>query len=261
MSKILVIGDVHLKPKQPLNRMKWLGRYIVDEKPDIVVQIGDFGDFESLSSYDKGKKSFEGRKYSDDIKSVIDGQIELFKPINEYNTLLRSKKLKQYKPRMVMLGGNHDQGRINRAINDDRKLEGTISVQDQRFTEFGWEYSPYKEIIELEGIYFSHHFQKGLMDSPISGNTATLGGNILKEMKDNAFQGHAHYLSIANSVLPSGRKIWGGSVGCYFEHEVDYVSKRAQQEWWRGLVMLNYYDKEIKDISLVEISTIRREYK
>lgn len=241
--------------------MDWLGKLIVEEKPDIVVQVGDFGDFPSLSSYDKGKKSFEGRKYADDVRAVIEGQTRLFKPINEYNKQLRIKKLKKYQPRMVMLGGNHCEGRINRAINEDRKLEGTISIEDQKFEDFGWEYSSFKDIIEIEGIYFSHYFTKGLMDSPISGNTSTLGGNILKEMKDNAFQGHTHYLSIANSVLPNGRQIWGGSVGCYFEHSVDYVSKRAQAEWWRGVVMLSTSNKEIRDIDLIHISTLKKEYK
>ena len=261
MKKILLIGDVHLAPKQDMSRMTWLGKYIVDEKPEIIVQMGDFGDYPSLSSYDKGKKSYEGRSYAADVKSVIVGQELLLGPLSQYNNSLKKAKTKQYKPRKIMLGGNHDEGRISRAINEDRKLEGVIGIEDQRFADFGWEYSPYKEIINVEGVYLSHHFSRGLLDKPVTGNTATLGGNILKEMKDNAFQGHCHVYSVVNSILPTGRKIWGGSIGCYFEHSVDYVSRKAQDEWARGVLMLNIEDNEIQDLSWISLSTIKREYK
>lgn len=55
-SKILIIGDSHSKPSVSNRRFDWLGKLIADEKPQLVVDLGDFGDMESLSSYDKGKK-------------------------------------------------------------------------------------------------------------------------------------------------------------------------------------------------------------
>lgn len=62
--RILVIGDTQIKPDVDLSYMTAVGRYIADKQPDVVVHIGDSIDFPSLSSYDKGKKSFEGRRLS-----------------------------------------------------------------------------------------------------------------------------------------------------------------------------------------------------
>ena len=60
--KVLVIGDTHDSPDIPKDRFYWIGKHIKNTKPDYVVQIGDFGSFDSLSFFQKkGKK---GKKKS-----------------------------------------------------------------------------------------------------------------------------------------------------------------------------------------------------
>lgn len=260
MSKILVIPDSHATPGISNDRFEWLGNLISEIRPDKIVNIDDMADMPSLCSYEKGKRSFEGRRYWKDVQSVIDAQTRLFAPINRLNQSLKSAKKKLYKPELHLTIGNHTH-RIDRATQLDPVLHGTISIDDLKLKEFGWNVHPYKEIVEIDGIYFSHFFTKGLMDGTISGSTHTLAANILKEMKDNAVCGHSHLLSLANSVLPSGRKVWGISVGCYFDHKVDYVSTKAQSEWWRGVVVLDVHNREIKDIGLISLETIKKEYK
>ena len=56
-----VLPDVQAKDGNDFNFLSCIGRYIVDKKPDVIVCLGDFADMESLSSYDVGKKSFEGQ--------------------------------------------------------------------------------------------------------------------------------------------------------------------------------------------------------
>ena len=73
MKKHLVIGDTQVKPGISLAYLSWIGKYIVDKRPDVIVMIGDFADMPSLSSYDTGKKSFEGRTYKADIRAAIKG--------------------------------------------------------------------------------------------------------------------------------------------------------------------------------------------
>ncbi len=43
--------------------------YAIEKKPDRIICIGDFWDFPSLSSYDVGRKSFEGRTYLADVEA------------------------------------------------------------------------------------------------------------------------------------------------------------------------------------------------
>jgi len=61
----------------------------------------------------------------------------LLKPLWEFNLNARATKHKQYVPRLVMTLGNHE-NRINKAVENDAKLEGAISIDDLAYTNFGW---------------------------------------------------------------------------------------------------------------------------
>src|ERR1035437_3365549 len=64
----LIIPDCQVHSGVPTQHLEWVGKYIAQKRPDVIVCIGDFADMPSLCSYDKGKKSFEGRRYVLDIE-------------------------------------------------------------------------------------------------------------------------------------------------------------------------------------------------
>lgn len=258
---ILIIPDSHAEPgrdghKTDNSRFKYLGNLIVEKQPEIIVNLGDMADMPSLSLHDIGRKSFEGRRYQDDIDAAIDAQDKLFEPITAYN---RSKKNK-YSPRWVYLQGNHE-FRINRAVELDRKLERLIEWEKDLLTEdFGWETYPYKEIVDIEGIAFTHHFTAGRMDKPIGGINQARA--ILNKMHMSSVQGHSHIRDIAFDVDATGKEMFGLVAGCYFEQEMSYASKREQQQWWRGITMLKGVDKGTPgDIEFISLKTIKKEYR
>ena len=51
--KLLIIPDAHAEPNYDNDRFTWLGNLIFEEKPDVVVCLGDWFDMASLSSHDK----------------------------------------------------------------------------------------------------------------------------------------------------------------------------------------------------------------
>ena len=115
--KICIVADTQAKPNVSLEYMKWIGKYIFDKKPDIVVHIGDAYDFESLSSYDKGKKSFEGRRLKADIEAG-----------NESMRLLLAEFQKDgYNPRLVFCTGNHE-SRFDRLADEMPELDGFVGT-------------------------------------------------------------------------------------------------------------------------------------
>ena len=57
----MVIPDVQCKEGVDISHLEWIGKYAAEKKPDVIVCLGDFADMPSLSTYDIGKKSFEGR--------------------------------------------------------------------------------------------------------------------------------------------------------------------------------------------------------
>src|SRR5690606_5376795 len=96
----------------------WVGNYIAAKKPDVIVMIGDWYDMQSLSSYDKGMLSAEGRR----VKADIDAGDAALEILESY-----IKSGKGYKPRKVVTLGNHED-RINRFVNTHPEFDGYIGT-------------------------------------------------------------------------------------------------------------------------------------
>ena len=226
--KICVIPDCQVKPGVPLDHLTWLGRHIAKKRPDYVVCIGDFADMPSLSSYDKGKKSFEGRRYTKDIQSVHTAMALLMEPIRAEQA---RRIYKKWHPRFVLTLGNHEH-RISRAIENQAELEGLISIEDLKYEEFGWEVYPFLEVVELEGIAFSHYFTSGVMGRPI-GNARQL----LQKKAMSCVQGHLQHRDIAYMQRANGEQMTGLFTGSFYQHHEDYLGPQGNSHY-RGAWML-----------------------
>ena len=253
----LVIPDPHAVPGVPNDRFDWLGRLIVDRKPEKIICLGDFADMESLSSYDRGKKSFEGRRIIKDIEVTIDAQDRIFRPLKEYNEQRRKNKEKQYKPDFYLLGGNHDEGRIEKAVQASPELDGLITLSHLCYDTYNWCYVPYREPIVIDGIAYCHHFPTGVSGEPISGEY--LARSLLMKNHMSSTVGHSHILNIAHSSRSDGKRMWGLSAGCYFEHTPEFAKDTAKF-WWRGLVHKHNVVDGDYDLELLSIESIKRAY-
>lgn len=149
MSKVLVLPDVQAKPGDDFTFLNKIGRYLVEKKPDTVVCLGDFADMPSLSSYDVGKKSFEGRRYLADIEAAKDAMCAFLSPLWEFNAKAKKNKEKQYHPRMVMTLGNH-----------------CLPPDTEVLTYTGW--VPITEVTEEMSVASMDSNRKLKWDSPLS---------------------------------------------------------------------------------------------
>lgn len=253
-----MVPDSHSKPNISNRRYTWLGKFIADRQPDVVVNIGDWYDMESLSSYDKGKKSFEGRSYKADIE-VGNEAIRLVEAeIEKLNKQLRAAKKKLYKPLKVSLLGNHEQ-RIERAINEQRELDGTIGYTDFEFEKYGWDLIPYLKPIFIEGIAFAHYFPTGVMGRPVSGETPAL--KLLRTQFSSCVMGHVHTRDFAERTGSNGRRLGGLVVGCYLDpDQYESYAGEANKIWWKGLVMLNNVKDGGFDPEFIGIEILQEKY-
>ena len=89
-----------------------------------VICMGDFCSMDSLSSYDRAKKSFEGRRYQKDMDHSHEA-LSLF-----------NKGLGKHKPKKIMLHGNHED-RIDRFVDENPELDGTMKISDLQFKKHG----------------------------------------------------------------------------------------------------------------------------
>lgn len=232
MSKILVIPDVQVKPGVDTSHLEWIGQMIVDKRPDVIVQIGDFADMPSLSSYDVGKKAFEGRRYKDDVDSVVAAQYQLFTPLFNLQKQQIANKKKIYDPRLVMTLGNHDE-RINRAVNNDAKLDGVLSISDLQYDEFGWEVAPFLAVVNIDGVCFSHYFTSGVAGRPVTSPNA-----LITKKHVSCVMGHVQQDGIASQYTADGRRITGLFSGACYLHDEDYMGPQGNVHW-RGVWVLN----------------------
>ncbi|WP_426111066.1 metallophosphoesterase [Massilia sp. PWRC2] len=253
MTKILFIPDSQVKPGDDFEFLRCIGRYIVEKQPDIIVHAGDFADMESLSSYDKGKRSYEGRRYKADIQAAHEGMEALLGPLREHNERRIQSKKRPYRPRMVLTLGNHEH-RINRTVNDEPLLDGTISTDDLNYEGYGWEVYPFLEVVVIEGIAFSHYFTTGAMGRPASTSAA-----MLNKKHMSCIAGHQQGRQSSTGVKADGRQITAIIAGSCYEHAEDYLGPQGNKHW-HGIIMLhNVVDGEFDEM-FAPLSYIKQKY-
>ena len=250
--KIMVIGDPHAKPGVSNRRFTWLGRMARDRKPDIIIDIGDWNDMESLCSYDKGKQCYEGRRYIHDIEAGREAR-KLFDA--EYK---RNKK--GYKPVLHSLGGNHDEGRISKTLEMEPELRGAIGFHDLAREEFGWQVTPFKQVLQIERVSFCHFFASGVMGRPMGGEHPA--ATMIKKLFVSAIAGHSHLLAFSTRTNGFGEKLCAAQVGCYMDPDQyeDYAGPQVNEMWRSGIAMLNNVQGSSFDFEWVDIERIAEKY-
>lgn len=251
--KHMVIPDTQAKPGQNFDHLEWAGKYAVDKKPDVIVHIGDHWDMPSLSVYDVGKKSFEGRRYINDIDAGLEAMHRFMAPIVREQERLRRNKEKIWRPRMVFTLGNHEQ-RISRAIESDAKLEGLVSYSDFKLEEAGWEVYPFLEPVVIDGVAYCHYFTSGVMGRPVS--SARL---MLNKKHMSCVMGHVQDRDIAFQRRADGKHMTGIFAGIYYQHDEDYLTPQTNGSW-AGVWMLHNVNDGAFDEMPVSIDYLRKKY-
>lgn len=247
----LVIPDSHAHPKFHNERADWIGKLILDVKPDVVVNLGDTWDLPSLSSYDKGKKSFQGRTYRADLDAGLDFNERMWAPL---------KRAKKKKPLSIFLEGNHEE-RVKRAINLSPELEGTIGFDDfelERHYDRVVEYTGGTPgIIEVDGITYAHFLISGLKGMAIGGEHHA--SSLLAKHHVSCTVGHSHTIDFAVRAKPDGRKIMGLVAGVYQDYEADWAGE-SNNLWHRGVVIKRDVEDGEYSPQFVSMNMLRRQY-
>lgn len=231
--KILVIGDVQVKPGHDLSYIRHIGKYIVDKRPDVVVCIGDWFDFESLSSYDRGKRSFEGRRLQADIAAGVEAMNILLQPLRKLQNSQRTFKKKVYQPRMIFTMGNHED-RFDRVANDMPEFDGFVGMHTLNLEQWGWEVYPFLKPVEVAGIYFVHYLANPMTGKPYTGTALAQ----LKTVGNSFVVGHKQVLDMAIRPTLDGRMQLGIVNGAAYPHDEAYKGYQGNTHF-RGIIMLN----------------------
>tara|TARA_R110000787_G_scaffold488_5_gene1830 strand:- start:752 stop:1516 length:765 start_codon:yes stop_codon:yes gene_type:complete len=249
----LVIPDTQCKPDNSFEHLEWAGNYAVKTKPDVIVHLGDHWDMSSLSVYDIGKKSFEGRTYNHDVQAGNDAMDVFMKPIIEEQKRQKENKKKVWKPKKIFLIGNHEY-RINRAIESDRKLEGLIGYNDFNLKKHNWEVHNFLDVAIVNGIAYSHYFTSGVMGRPVSSPHL-----MLQKKHMSCIMGHVQDRGISYSKKADGSSITGLFAGIFYQHDEEYLNPQTNGSW-SGIWMLNEVNNGSFDEMPVSINYLRKQY-
>lgn len=251
---VLIIPDQHAHPSYNNDRADWLGKFILDRKPDVVMNMGDAADMPSLSSYDKGKASFNGMNYQKDIEAHLDFQDRLWHPI---------KKSKRKQPYKVVLHGNHE-NRLRKVLEYDPQLAGDrfgVSFKNYGFRDYYHEDVPYDGgtpgIYTLEGVNFAHYFISGIMGRPISGEHHAY--SLISKQYSSCVAAHSHLVDYAVRTDTHGKHLQGLVVGVFQDYESGWAGA-SNNLWWRGIVYLRGLSNGNYDPEFISLGALRGQY-
>ena len=253
MIRHLIIPDTQVKPGDPIDHLRMAGEYAVDKKPDVIVHIGDHFDMPSLSSYDVGKKSYEGRRYLADIEAGQTAMQTFLTPIWKEQKRLRNNKKKLWNPRLIFTLGNHE-NRINRAIEGDAKLDGLMSTEDLRLKEMGWEVHDFLQPVIADGIVYSHYFVSGVMGRPV-----TSARILLTKKHMSCVMGHVQDKDIAYARKADGSNITGLFAGIFYPGDEQYLNPQTNGSW-KGIWLLNDVQNGSFDELPISLKYLERKY-
>jgi len=243
----LVIPDTQVKPGVPTDHLLWIGKYILDIKPDKIIHLGDHWDFPSLSLWDKGKKAMEGRRISEDIKAGNRALRLLDEPTYKSNWAKTDRGTGElYEPEKWLLRGNHED-RLRRAIEGDATLDGLLTMD--ALESPGWNVVDFLVPQFIDGIGYCHYWPNA-MGKPIAGMMETR----LKNIGHSFVAGHQQTLQVGIRFIQGPRgplKQRGLVAGACYLHDEDYMGPQGNAHW-RGIVVLH----EVKDggYDLMEVS-------
>ncbi len=181
--RLLLIGDTHVAPGQNLDRFKWFARHAGETRPDKVIQIGDLGEFSSVSSHEKpGSLPQKLRpSFKNDLEAVETA-------LAQFRSVAPSEI-----PFHITLG-NHEQ-RVAVFETQNAELEGALWGQlEDLFARYDARLTRYKSYLFIAGCGATH-VPITLADRPYNGKTLNPLGN---ELVFSLIFGHTHRFAFLN---------------------------------------------------------------
>lgn len=248
-TRVLAIGDTHDDPRLPDKaRFTWMGRCAADLKVDRVIQIGDWGTWDSVSSHED-RASIQGRalpSFEDDMASFRMSLMAFDRGLGGYGC-----------PRDVT-EGNHEK-RVEVYENKNPVLEGGMMRRvREAFTQYGWRTRPFGEYLFVQGVGFVH-VPLNIMGKPYGGKTLN---PIANDAVFSIVFGHSHKGGHASvpKIGPSC-KIDILNIACALPHGyVESYARMGTTGWEWGVFELTLHAGQITSRRWLSMIELRNRY-
>ena len=223
---LLVIPDAHAHPEYDNARFGIMGRFVEEHRPDLIGCLGDWWDMPALSSYDKGKRSGEGRRVRADIDAGADAMDRFCRPWAG----------RAYSPEMHFCVGNHE-ARLDKYANDAPEVEGIIGTDTLGVAGWGWLVHRFMQPgVRMAGYLASHYHPAGIMGRPIGG-VGPARQHFMK-MHESTLSGHSHINDTHTESTAAGRVAQNIVAGCITHPDDSEGWSLATSRMWRRCIVL-----------------------
>lgn len=218
--KTIVLPDIHT-PAHDKDALKAILDFIKYYKPNRIIQLGDFCDWDSLSHYEP--------RVDSDIR-LIDREIAESNEVLDQIDSSLPKKCEKY-----MLGGNHEQRyqtfRLNHGFEVAfRRMKDMTSWQEEyNLKKRGWQSREYGEWLELGKIIFVHGWYA-------STNSAD---RMLRCFCKNIIFGHTHQHLVASMMDSDHNPIEAESIGTLSRFNLSYLQGKPPVNWIHGFLYID----------------------
>ena len=237
LKRVIVTPDKHF-PLHDEASIKVVCKAIELIKPDAYIDLGDTGEWESVSHWQWRKKKRPPLEYQ---LPFVDKEIEA---VNAGMDLIDASLDKAKVKERHITEGNHDDW-LNRFCEENPYLKGYKFKDAVRLKERGYTYHPIGKLFKMGSLYFyhGHHF---------AGMTHTR--NHLLRMGCNVMYGHHHDMQQSSVTHMDGHKsAW--SIGCLKDMTAEanaWLGNRAHN-WQLGFAIVNFYDRNKFNVNLCTI--------
>ena len=222
----IVIPDMQV-PYHDERSLKAVEKFMADHKWDYYINLGDFMDFDSISSFNANKmRLVEGRRLLEDYKignNILDRHQKIVKR--------RNKAAK-----FVLLEGNHEE-RMERYIDANPTVEGLLEVEVAlKLKERGFEWVRYYDR--------ENYFRLG--KATFIHGQYTPKYHAYKHVDNwgcNVFYGHLHDVQSFSSIKKGDHDtIVGQALGCLCDYEQQYIKGRPTN--WQQAFGVFYFNPD-----------------
>jgi hypothetical protein len=253
MRRHFIIPDTQVRPGVATDHLDWAAQAIVEYRPDVVIHLGDHWDFPSLNGHSEpGSIELEGSRYKDDLDVGNEAFRRLCAPMNAEIARVARNRKKRWLPRKVFLGGNHE-ARADRVAKNDPKWLGVIGSHNCETLDF--ERHPFLDIVNIDGIAYSHFFQSAHSSHAIGGTIE----NRLSKIGRSFVQGHQQGLLYGIKQYPGSITRHGLVAGSFYQHDESYRGPQGNDEW-RGVVVLNEVRDGNFDVMPLSMAYLKRKF-
>jgi len=245
--RVVCIGDAHDSPAIPdKSRFEYIGHYINETKPDIVIQIGDFATLDSLNSH-VGNETYGGKAKPTFMADMV-----------SFNEALDAMQIDKGIEKHCTLG-NHERRLY---LFEDRAPEayGMMQFELQKvFERHSWTFSPYGVPYVVGGVSFVHAALNS-MGKTYGGKNAE--NTIANDAIGDWVIGHSHRERMHRAAkLGANNYVKIINVGCALpDGFIEDYAQHTLTGWSWGIADMTIQRGHVADYSFVSMERLGERY-